>query len=326
MRGRKGAGTIFMVGFVVAVLIMTLVAYISPSDIRVEEDVHEDFIDTLAYMTNVVNTASSLPGGTDVQAAFIERHFKHLSEEMMSKQIMLVYRNITVPLAGGNGYTVIVIYTLSRGDTYFTGMLGTNLTDLEYRIGKASGGSVPPPSPTNGSGDVATFRHSSNKWAIARGWKILIIGEHPKGSRIIFRALILNFQNYGYDITIDFDTNGEIMWGQYICLEPFQIKRIFGPFSSPTVTIGGTPGLTGTGGIAYYEKPKSSYDEDEVSIDPQGVSFSGDTVTIYYTDDPYQAFRISHEGYVAGVEYFDLWQDLGGDLFGIDHQSLLAEA
>jgi len=318
---RKGAGTILLVGFVITVLIMTLVAYMSPPEVKLEEGVHEDFVDTLAYMTNVVNTAADLPGGSDVQASFIDSHLQYLSEKMLAKQIELWYHNITVPLMGGGGDNVIVIYTLAKGDTYFTGILGTNLTDIQLRIGEGRGGGGGGGGEGGGDG-LPPFGVLPSQWAFHMESSWPFIG----GAReiITFHGVIFNLESNSYEITFDFDTDGMILWGQYISLDPFQIKRIFGPFSSDTVVLGGTPGLTGLGGIAYFDirYKKSSYDTDYITIDPQDRSGSEAVIDVYYTDDPYEAYRISYEGYQDGVEYYWIWRSMGADLFGIEPPEL----
>ncbi len=320
---RKGAGTILLVGFVITVLIMTLATYMSPPEVKLEEGVHEDFVDTLAYMTTVVNTAAELPGGSDVQASFIDNHLKYLSEKMLTKQVELWYHNITVPLIGGGGENVIVIYTLAKGDTYFTGILGTNLTDIQYRIGEGRGGG----GGGGGGGDeggegLPPFGILPSKWCFWMQSSLPFIGGRRQV--ITFHGIIFNLEGNSYEIKFDFDTDGRILWGQYISLEPFQIKRIFGPFASDTVVLGGTPGLTGLGGIAYFNirYKKSGMETDQIIINPQDRPGSEATIDVYYCDDPYEAYRISYEGYQEGVEYYWIWRSMGADLFGIEPPEL----
>ena len=137
---RKGAGTILLVGFAIMVIILTISAYIAPPSVRVETIVQEDFVDTLSYMTTVMETASRLPGTTEDKINFINRSFSALGRNLAEKGIYFVFTNITMPLEGGNGENIVVIYTLSKEDSYFVGLLATNLTDLQEGIGSGSGG------------------------------------------------------------------------------------------------------------------------------------------------------------------------------------------
>jgi len=137
---RKGAGTILPIGFAIMIIMLTIIAYMAPPQIEVQKEVHENFVDTLLYMTSIVNMASKLPGGSDEKAAFIDRSFVSLGMSLLEKGIFLTYTNFTMRLEEG-GDNVVVLYTPSKGSSYFLGLLATNLSDLREGVGSFFGGS-----------------------------------------------------------------------------------------------------------------------------------------------------------------------------------------
>ncbi len=297
---RKGTGTILLIGFAIAVIILSLAAYMAPPEVELQEGVHEEFVDTLSYMISVVDVAARLPGTTEEKADFINKSFSHLRDELLAKGVGLWYQNVTIPLIGGTGDNVVIIYTLEKGDTYFAGLLATNLTDIQSGIGSGRGG----PGgglPGGGSDFDSPFGTFPSKVA-----KFPDIKWFPYGIHL----LVFNFESYDYNLTIDFEGRDRTLWGWYINLDPFYMKWFWRPDTMDVFISARERGLTGLG-IVSIRTLRTSSTDNEVHFYPTENPERCARTQVHYTNDFRDFVETLIEGIVGGLDNYRRWASAG---------------
>ncbi len=298
---RSGAGTVLLVGFVIAVTILSIAAYMAPPEIKVEENVHEEFIDTLSYMISVIEVASKLPGTAEEKADFINKSLSHLRNELSTKGIGLWYQNVTIPLISGQGDNVVIIYTLEKGDTYFAGLLATNLTDIQKGIGSGRGGpggGVPGGGGSDYDSPFGTFPSKVAKFPDIRWF--------PYGIHLI----VFNFENYDYNLTIDFEGRDRTLWGWYINLDPFWMKWYWMPDTMDVFISARERGLTGLGIVSIRTLRVSSTD-NEVHFYPTENPERHAVTQVHYTNDWNDFVDTLIEGIIGGIDNYRRWASAG---------------
>ena len=298
---RKGAGTILLIGFAITVLVMTLAAYLSPPEIKMQAGVHEEFVDSLSYLTSVVDTAARLPGTTEEKADFINKSFSYLSRELIEKGINLTYVNITLPAAGGGEDNVLVIYTLTKGDTFFTGILATNLTAIEEGIGSGYGGGGGVPPGVSGSGGESPFGTFPGKIAFFPDIKWV---PYP------IMLLVFNFNPTDYNLTIEFDGGDWALWGWYINFRPLWMKWFWEPRTMDVYISARERGITGLGYV-YIQTLRTSSEDDYVHFCPKEEPDLTSMTQIHYTNDFEDFIDTWKEGIKEGVSNLRRWARAG---------------
>ncbi|RLG47026.1 MAG: hypothetical protein DRN90_05595 [Thermoproteota archaeon] len=316
--GRKGAGTVLLVGFTIAVVILTIVVYLTPPKIKVQTGVQEDFIDTLSYMTSIMETASRLPGTTNEKADFINRSLASLSEYLFEKGISLTYSNFTVPIMGG-GENVVILYTLSKGDSYFVGLLATNLTDIQKGIGLGRGGGS---SPYGGEDSECVPVKSFPAFIVLYSGFPGGFGPHhgqgfAYGLRTI-RFFIFNLEPTDYNLTMDLETEANLMVkkGFYINFKPFYMTRVYSLEDQVFYISARDRGITG---LSFLHVRTLIYDEGtgQMYIEPESSYDEGCTGTysidVYITDDWEEYRELQIRAIREGIRNIFEWVKAGSD-------------
>ncbi|RLG47025.1 MAG: hypothetical protein DRN90_05590 [Thermoproteota archaeon] len=225
---RKGAGTVLPIGFAIMIVILSIITYMASPQILAQEGVRENFVDALSFMTSIVNIASKLPGTVSEKAAFIDRSLDSLSRSLSKKGIFFTYSDLRVPLRYGED-NIVILYTLSKGDSCFVGFLATNLTDLQSGIGSSSA----EPSFDEGDIDCKPIKSFPGFIVLYSGFlDEKYFGEEsyvqnlPLGPSVI-KILILNMYQEDYNLTMSFAMGDDfdVINGTYINFQPFRVTQ-----------------------------------------------------------------------------------------------------
>lgn len=330
MKRREGGGTILLIGFAIAVIIMTLAPYMLPPTITTQqEEVHEEFSDVLSYMTSVMETASRLPGTTSEKIDFITKQFSALERDLSERGIYFACTNLTMPLAGGKGENIVLFFTLLKGDTHFTGLLATNLTDLQKGIGSIVGGGIKSTFPSSSESledciPIKTFPafvvlytgHPGEEWG--EEWGQWPPSNPPAYGLRMIRVFLFNMRPEDYHLTMELEiqTLFDVKRGMYINFQPMY-RKVFNSLEGQEFFISARE--KGVTGLAFLhvkllpKGPSNGYLNIKPQASPDSECYGTNSVNIIVTNDWKEYRELQLQAIREGIQNLIGWLKAGSN-------------